>query len=217
MERISSLQWLRMHLKSIVYPKQSRWFLFLLFIWHELSNFNRYESMLQCFVFVFSLSGSDPSLTSAYVSAASLPQFATSALTNSSALGNVSALQSAANAASTGKQIEGKFHLDQLSFISIEQIVLFHFYLFFVFFASELYRVAFQMEPIYSSIICRKSSPIQIWHRHFYHLAPSYRPKCLSTNKRIYRNVLVLFHTIIMIRRRLQSKQCMVFKLERND
>lgn len=73
------------------------------------------------------------------------------------------------------------------------------------------------MEQIYLSIICRKNSPIQIWHRHFYHLAPSYRPKCLSTNKRIYRNVLVLFHMIIMILRRLPLKQCMVFKLERND
>lgn len=74
-----------------------------------------------------------------------------------------------------------------------------------------------QMLQIFLFIICHKSSPIRIWHRHFCHLAQWFRPKCSSTSKRICPNVLVLFHMIITNRHRLLSKQCMAFKLERND
>lgn len=87
----------------------------------------------------------------------------------------------------------------------------------FIWFGYRFEWQLFQMEQTFLSIICRKNLPTQIWHRHFYHSAPSYRPKCLSTNKRIYQNVLDLFHMIIMIRHRRPSKQCMVFKLERSD
>lgn len=51
--------------------------------------------------------GTDPNLAAAYVSAG-LPQFATSALSTPSALGNVS-LPSTAGNAPVGKQIEGKY------------------------------------------------------------------------------------------------------------
>lgn len=74
-----------------------------------------------------------------------------------------------------------------------------------------------QMLQIFLFIICHKSSPIRIWQRHFYHLVRWFRPKCSSTNKRICPNVLVSFHMIIMNQHRRPSKQCMAFKLERND
>lgn len=81
--------------------------------------------------YFFSQIGSDPSLTSAYVSAASLPQFTASALTNSSPLGNVSALSSAANAVATSKQIEGKFSYSIFQPIEMHISSFFRFWFFF--------------------------------------------------------------------------------------
>lgn len=69
--------------------------------------------------------GTDPNLAAAYVSAG-LPQFATSALSTPSALGNMT-LSSATGTASIGKQIEGKCKHPDNKYIHTKPNILFIF------------------------------------------------------------------------------------------
>lgn len=82
---------------------------------------------------------------------------------------------------------------------------------------SVLSTMQVRKVEIYLFIIYHKNLLIAIWQQHFYHLVMWYRPKCLSINKRIYRNVSVLFPTIIQARLNRLSRQCMAFKLVQKD